>query len=236
MNKNKKLIILFLSLLKFILNQDGVINLSFTKEIPNLQGLSSKDIILKISNNKVNVDLRIGSNYQIVKLRLEFESYIFYITSGSSSNNTKYNEKLSKTYQKMENIQLIFDISNLRKGIFSSDYIYYYKNNDKKYNTTFLLGLTTVGENGDGLIGLNFGDKIQYYKYNFFNELKRIGLINDYYFTINYKDNNSGYLIIGDLLHNYDKNYKKENYKDIYSDFYEDDIIWTIKFNPIYLI
>ena len=212
MNKNEKLIILFLSLLKFILSQDGVISLSFTKEIPNLQGASSKEIILKLSNNKVNVDLRIGTDFQIVKLRLEFESYIFYIKSGSSSNNTNYNEKLSKTYQKMENIQLIFDISNLRRAIFSSDYIYFDKNNDKKYNTTFLLGLATEGENEGGLIGLNLDQKIQYYKYNFFNELKSIGLINDYYFTINYKDNNSGNLIIGDLPHNYDKNYKEENY------------------------
>ena len=235
MNKNEKLIILFLSLLKFILSQDGVISLSFTKEIPNLQGASSKEIILKLSNNKVNVDLRIGTDFQIVKLRLEFESYIFYIKSGSSSNNTNYNEKLSKTYQKMENIQLIFDISNLRRAIFSSDYIYFDKNNDKKYNTTFLLGLATEGENEGGLIGLNLDQKIQYYKYNFFNELKRIGLINDYYFTINYKDNNSGNLIIGDLPHNYDKNYKAENYKDIYVNFYEDDINWTIILNEIYI-
>ena len=50
-------------------------------------------------------------------------------------------------------------------------------------------------------------DTKQYENYNFINILKRKGLIKEYYFSIKYKDNNSGNLTIGDLPHNYDDSY-----------------------------
>ena len=59
--------------------------------------------------------------------------------------------------------------------------------------------------------------------YNFINKLKRIGIINDYYFTIKYTDKNKGNIIFGDLPHNYNGNYKEKNYLHTYADFSEND-------------
>jgi len=235
MVKYQNFFIYFILLFESIFNQNGIIKFPFIKELPNLNEVSPKDVFPKMVTNIINIDLRVGTNPQNIKLRLDFESYIFYINEGTSDS-IKFNSKNSKTYQKMEDRYLIFDLSKLNRAIFSSDYIYYNKNDDKKYNTSFLLGLKTEEENIGGIIGLNLDDNIQfnkYSKYNFLNELKRIELINDYYFTINYQSNSTGNLIIGDLPHNYDNNYNKEYYKDIYVDFWRNDLTWKTKFNEV---
>lgn len=239
MKISKNFFLFLLLLLKFTFNQNGFITLPFKKELPNLSNISPNDIIPKeIINNNIMVELRIGTDPQIIKLKLEFENFIFYIASESSSNEIKFFQTQSKTYRKIDEKIITIDKSKLNKAIFSSDYIYFNKENDNKYDTMFLLGIDTQKDNGGGFIGLNLDEEKEvkkYGKYNFFNELKRIGIIDDYYFTINYNDNNSGNLIIGNLPHNYDNRYDQNNYKEIYADFAEDDLTWKIKFNEIYL-
>ena len=239
MKISKNFFLFLLLLLKFTFNQNGFITLPFKKELPNLSNISPNDIIPKeIINNNIMVELRIGTDPQIIKLKLEFENFIFYIASESSSNEIKFFQTHSKTYRKIDEKIITIDKSKLNKAIFSSDYIYFNKENDNKYDTMFLLGIDTQKDTGGGFIGLNLDEEKEvkkYGKYNFFNELKRIGIIDDYYFTINYNDNNSGNLIIGNLPHNYDNRYDQNNYREIYADFAEDDLTWKIKFNEIYL-
>ena len=238
MNIYLKYSIFLFFLLKYVYNQNGIISLPFKKEIPDLKGVSPKDIISKQATNILMAEIRVGTESQKIKLRLEFENYIFYIAGKNSSSEIEFDQKKSKTYQKLGQKTIIINKSNLEEAILSSDYIYYDKNSNKKYNTTFLLGTKTYKDKAGGLIGLNLEDEKEikeYEKYNFMNEIKRIGLIKDLYFTIKYNDKNSGNLIIGDLPHNYNKNYKKENYKDIYADFSNNDLTWKIKFDEIYI-
>ena len=238
MNIYRKYSIFLFFLFKFVFNQNGIIKLPFKKENPDLKGVSPTDIISKQMKNILMTEIRVGTESQKIKLRLEFENYIFYIAGKNSSSEIEFDQKKSKTYQKLGKKAIIINKSNLEEAILSSDYIYYDKNNNKKYNTTFLLGTKTYQDKSGGLIGLNLEDEKEikeYEKYNFMNEIKRIGLIKDLYFTIKYSDKNSGTLIIGDLPHNYNKNYKKENYKDIYADFSNNDLTWKIKFDEIYI-
>ena len=228
---------IFLSFLLFesIFSQNGVVNLPFLKEMPELEGISPKDIIFpNLITNQIMAELSLGTSPQKIKLRLEFGGYIFYIAGDSSSNSIKFNQEKSKTYQKI--LEQEIDINkSTNKAIYSSDYFYF---NNNKYIISFLLGVDTDKDNSGGLIGLNLediNDADNYNKYNFINELKRIGLINDYYFTIKYENNLSGKIIIGDLPHNYDNNYNKDNYRDIYSELTENDLTWKIKFNGIYM-
>ena len=228
--------LVLLLLLKFTFNQNGIITFSFKKESPSLNNVSPEDIIpKKLINNLIMVELKAGTAPQTLKLKLEFDTCVFYIASESSSNEIKFKEKKSTTYRIMDKNIISIDKSNLNKAILSSDYIYLNKDSNNKYNITFLLGTDTDKDNSGGLIGLNL-DEEKVNKYNFLNELKRLGLINDYHFTINYIDNNSGNLIIGNLPHIYDNNrYKKNNYKEIYAEFTKDDLTWKIYFNEIYL-
>ena len=232
----KIVLYLLFFIFKISSSQHGVITLPFSKETPNLEGISPNDIIFpNLINNLILAELSLGTSAQKIKLRIEFESYIFYIAGKGSSSTINFAQENSKTYQKILEKELDINASKLNKAIYSSDYFYF---NNKKYIVSFLLGINTDEDNSGGLIGLNLDDKndmINYDKYNFLNELKRIGLINDYYFTIKYENNKSGKIIIGDLPHNYDKNYNKDNYKDIYSEISEMDLTWKIKFNGIYM-
>ena len=223
-------------LFKFVFNQNGIIILPFKKEIQDLKDVSPEDIIKKKTSNILMTELRVGTESQKIKLRLEFENYIFYIAGKDSSSEIEFDQKKSKTFKELDKKKVVINKANLKEAILSSDYIYY--DNKKKYNTTFLLGIKTYKDIAGGLIGLNLEDEKEikeYENYNFINEIKRIGLIKDFYFTMKYTDNNSGNLIIGDLPHNYNKNYKKEYYIDIYSEFSENDLTWKIKFDEIYI-
>ena len=175
-------------------------------------------------------EIKIGTEPQAIKLRIELSSYLFYISGYNTLSQIKFDQRKSETYRKNEDKSHYFSQSKLNEGILSSDFIYYENNNDKKYNTTFILGTDTEKEKSGGLIGLKFDDKTtqSYTNYNFINEIKKIGVIKDYYFTIKYKDNNSGELIVGDLPHNYDNNYKNKEFKTIYTNLEVDDKNWSM--------
>ena len=231
--------LLFLCFLfKFVFNNEGIITLSFKKEIPNLNGVQPKKVIdPTVSDNLIMTEIKIGTEPQAIKLRIELSSYLFYISGYNTLSQIKFDQRKSETYRKNEDKSHYFSQSKLNEGILSSDFIYYENNNDKKYNTTFILGTDTEKEKSGGLIGLKFDDKTtqSYTNYNFINEIKKIGVIKDYYFTIKYKDNNSGELIVGDLPHNYDNNYKNKEFKTIYTNLEVDDKNWSMDLDLVYI-
>ena len=65
--------------------------------------------------------------------------------------------------------------------------------------------------------------------------MKRNKIINDYYFTIKYNDNNSGNIIIGNMPHKYDSNYNEDDFKDIYCELRDFDFTWNFKLDNIYI-
>lgn len=228
---------LFLSF-EFALNQNGVLILPFKKELPNLKDTSPNNVIYpKMIDNLIMTELRIGTEPQTIKLKIELESYLFYIAGQNSKNKIKFDEGQSNTYKQIENKNLSFQVSNINEGVFSSDYIYFNQNSKEKYNTNFLLAIDTTIDESGGLIGFNMEESltISYSQFNFMNELKRIGLIKDNYFTINYVDNNSGNIIIGDLPHNIDNKYKEKYFKDTYSKLENYDLTWNLKIDNIFI-
>ena len=128
MNYFFKYSIFLFFLFKFVFNQNGIITLPFKKEIPDLKNVSPKDIISKQITNILMAEIRVGTESQKIKLRLEFENYIFYIAGKNSSSKIEFDQKKSKTYQKLGRKEIIINKSNLEEAILSSDYIYYDKN------------------------------------------------------------------------------------------------------------
>jgi hypothetical protein len=231
-------IFLFIILFEYVFNQNGALVLPFKKELPNLDNIPPNEVVYPtMFDNLIMSEIRVGTDPQTVKLRLEFESYLFYISSSSSVSKIKFDEKKSNTYQKVESEVQHFSISRINEGLFSSDYIYFDKNSNTKHMTSFILGINTLKDDSGGLIGLNLEDYTtkNYTKYNFINEMKRIGLIKDYYFSISYTDNNSGEIIFGDLPHNISNKYNKDNYKDSYVDLQTYDLTWKLKLDNIYI-
>ena len=76
----------------------------------------------------------------------------------------------------------------------------------------------------------------------FINELKKAGVINNYYFTYKFISSSSGEVIIGGLPHEYynnskfSKDYKEFQYVKINSNSGNDyNLPWSLLFNKIYL-
>ena len=85
MKNYKKLLFVLCYLFKLVFNQKGIITLPFKKEVPDLNGAKPKDFFSpKMATNLIMTELKVGTGPQTVKLRLEFESYFFYIASQSS--------------------------------------------------------------------------------------------------------------------------------------------------------
>ena len=231
-------IILFIINVLFFkkISTHDIITITFHKDSPALSGLSPKDIIQKLKDNSLLAEIKIGTPPQKIELKLELTEYVFFIGGKNSLCQNKFTESDSQTYKKNSDI-IHFSILNIREAYLSSDLFYFNENYQIKNNIDFLLGIETDKINAGGKIGLNIQDidTKQYENYNFINILKRKGLIKDYYFSIKYKDNNSGNLTIGDLPHNYDDSYNSKNFKDMYISMFTDVLTWNINLDSVYV-
>ena len=230
-------IVLFLINIFFFkkVSSNDIISIPFKKDFPNLNGLSPKDIFLKLKENTLLSEINIGTPPQKLGLKLTLTDYLFYIGGKNSRFQNKFIETNSDTYKSISNA-LYFSISNIREGFLSSDIFYFNTNSKDSKEMNFILGTETDQCKEGGIIGLNMKDldSKNYEKYNFINILKNNGFIKDYYFTIEY-NNNSGNLIIGDLPHNYNNSYNEKYFKDIYVSIFTDVLTWNINLDLIYI-
>ena len=225
------IIIIYLSFIK-IKPSYSIINISFHKEVENLSGNNPSEIFQKLKDNILLAEINLGSPSQKIGLKMELAEYASYIGGQSSLCQQKFMEKNSESYKKLEESKAI-RASSLNEGIFSSDYFYF--NEDKK-QLNFLLGIDTDKCKGGGIFGLNYQDtdnKI-YDDYNFINNIKKSDIIKDYYFSIQYKDNNSGNLIIGDILNSHTNDYNKKYFKDMYITEFTGALTWNINLESVF--
>ena len=223
----------------FLINEiftEDILTIKFHKSLPNLTGLSPKEITDKIKDCELTSEINIGTPSQKIELKLALTEFIFYVGGKDSLCKNHFIETESNTYQKLSD-SIHFYATSVREGISSSDLFYFDKNLKEKKNIDFILATNTDKIPEGGIIGLNFGDEeTKYYsQYNFINILKKKGYIKDFYFTIKYNDNNSGNIIIGDLPHNYDESYNSKYYKDMYISMFTNVLTWNINLDSVYV-
>ena len=183
---------------------------NFTKE------LTSQNIINNLFINDIFTKIKIGNPLQEIPVSIKFENYPFYILSNKTrlKNNILYYEKNSSSYQNLSNEE-IYPESEFFHGIFSSDNIKIENNKLEKFN--FYLATEIIAPNiyEGGCIGLNIHSKqpFDFSQSNFINNLKKLNLINCFIFTLQFNNENSGELIIGDYPHSYNKTYLKKNFR-----------------------
>ena len=180
------LFLLNIFLVNKILTND-ILTIQFHKSLPNLKGLSPKEIFEKIKDCKLISEINVGTPPQKIELKLALTEYIFYIGGKDSLCKSHFIETNSDTYKKLSD-SVHFYAAGVREGYPSSEIFYFDKNLKEKKEMDFILGINTDRIKEGGIIGLNFGedDKKKYEKYNFISILKKKGYIKDYYFTINY--------------------------------------------------
>jgi len=206
----------------------------------NPSKLNQDNYITELINNKVYIEIKIGTPYQKIPVLLKLNQIPFFITSSSYNKDIiKFNSSKSDTY-----------IQNSDKDYISNDYDYNHaflgedilsidniSNQNSFLNRTQFYLATNLTENNEyisGEIGLNIINKIYM---SFINQLKQKNKIDDYIFSLRYLTENEGEFHLGNYYHFYDDNYKESEFKSFeigttHSAFLDK---WEIYFNKIIL-
>ena len=90
-----------------------IISIPFNKELPNLNNISPNDIFQKIKDNKLLAEISVGTPKQNMKLQLILTEYLFYLGGKNSLFQNKFIENESKSYHKISDNILYFQMANL---------------------------------------------------------------------------------------------------------------------------
>ena len=226
--------IIILSILLMI-NKSYII-LPFKTQINETQ--LKKDFISSKFYNDIYVNIKVGSNKQEIPIQIRLHSYSFYIINDLYDGEykiQKYESSKSKTYESLKKLDSLFYSDDFTRGSISTETFYF--NNLKINNLTFISADFVVKFHHitqSGVIGLNLKqyEKKLVEEGNLLNELKKLNLIKKDIFSINYINDNEGYFIIGEELHNTKESTYTENSYKLYklpNNFFHNE--WKIQFD-----
>ena len=231
-------ILIFMNIFNSFCLQGGIIDLPFTKEVPDLTNKSPEDILRKeLQENRIVTEIKVGTEPQKIPMLIDLFYYDFYIAGKSEesakSTSIKFDQSNSDTFYQKEKFA-DFGGRGFNIGYKASD-IFLNSDNNQKYNLSFILAMDP-DEGHSGMIGLKISSQEdeEIIEYNFINQLKKANAIKNYYFTIKYTDDTHGNLIIGDLPENYDNKFSGIEYKDTYVINPDDPSSWNMRIDSIY--
>ena len=194
-------------------------------------------------DNNIYTLLEVGSPSQKIVAKLNFDDFAFFIYYNRCNIISNFDLDKSNSYKKIPFQHLL---TNIYVYTFLVD-DYFKISEEKTLKMTYLFSPVNNGTLEQKIeklpytcaeIGLKIPKPdLKSYNYSFIRELKLLGAINDYYFFIEYKDDNDneGNLIIGVQPHEYNKiKYKVNQLTEIntvQSSFY---LYWQMKFDEIY--
>ena len=210
------MLILFLLFSK-ILTQE-IIQLEFT-QIENKTISKEKDpkiIIDYLSSNNIETKIIVGTPKTTLNLLIYFDCYTICLPNENSIGD--YN-KLSSKSSSLEFLDTEKNYVNsyLIKGRKSKETFTFetINNGKKKFESINFIYSSELKNNCSGILGFKFIEnniKDELKEYNFINTLKRLNIIENYYFTIKYNGKKKGEIIIGNQPHKYDKKYNINDY------------------------
>ena len=233
-------ILLIITLYKKIKSDDlkKYIILPFKTQRPKI---TKENFLSLYLSNEIFTDIELGTPNQKIPININFENYPFFISGSEIQNlpNSFFNESKSFTYKK--NSSFSYEISHnlFKKGYFSNDTIIL--NNNKINEFIFILASKESYDiKYSGQIGLRLAsntkennEKIT--NYHFINILKEKKIISNYDFTLIYKNEFEGDLIIGKRLDEIDKeNYNYDNYIITFGSPRSFNTRWYIIFDNFY--
>ena len=203
------------------------------------------DYIKYFLENNIYTYLNLGSPPQKIVATLNFNDYPFFIYYNKCEIFSYFDIEKSNSYQKRPHQYLLTDVYVYTHIV--KDFFYFNKNENDYYNLNYLFSPMNNGTSEQKLPKLPYtcaqiGLKLSYpdlksYNYNFIRELKLNKAIKDYVFFVEYdeKNNDEGYLIIGDEPYEYNnEKYKYSQLKEISAIQIKRDLYWNLKFNSIY--
>ena len=237
---------IYLLLIKIISSNNKIYRIPFGL-FYNKTSKFDSDIMYNIIQNRIYLNLSIGTPSQILPFELDINSQTFCVS------NELFNKNNSLTYEDLSNKQIYYSYEDSEKGFNSKDILNINNNNNNKIN--FILGtkFKTNKKNNLGIIGLRIPKRVQFGVYPFFHSLKQAKIIDSFTWTLKYYDNISlydqiiydinknniiGEFIFGDEPYNYENNklkYNENEFRKVTPLSTKEIIYWDIEFNNIYL-
>ena len=212
----------------------SILSLNFYRNLTKI--LSPDNLMENLYSNDIFTFLEIGTPKQKISMNIKLQTYAFYFLSDESKSNLiNFSPKKSKTFYSSNILSSYIINEDFHRAFFSSDIISLSDIN-KNNNFTFLLVKDISSEiyEGGG-IGLNLKTKSPNIEnISFIYQLKKHNLISSYTFTIKYKNENEGNLIIGKRPDEYDnQSYKNEYFKYTNIPSHNEEFDWGLYFDKI---
>lgn len=182
--------------------------------------------------NDLEITLKIGTPPQSVDLNLRSRIYTFFVTSSQVNLPYKlFNEKESTSLVQISKRETNFTNMEYSKGLKISESIYI---NDKELKGITLMLGTELAYNECGALGLRLINSHESSDdLSFIYQIKKYANLDSYTFTLKYKNDEEGDLIIGAYPHVYDNKFNEKNFFYSKAGSNKNGVNWVLNFDII---
>ena len=182
--------------------------------------------------NDLEITLKIGTPPQSVDLNLRSRIYTFFVTSSQVNLPYKlFNEKESTSLVQISKKETSFTNMEYSKGLKISESIYI---NDKELKGITLMLGTELAYNECGALGLRLINSHESSNdLSFIYQIKKYANLDSYTFTLKYKNDEEGDLIIGAYPHVYDNKFNEKNFFYSKAGSNKNGVNWVLNFDII---
>ena len=182
--------------------------------------------------NDLEITLKIGTPPQSVDLNLRSRIYTFFVTSSQVNLPYKlFNEKESTSLVQISKRETNFTNMEYSKGLKISESIYI---NDKELKGITLMLGTELAYNECGALGLRLINSHESSNdLSFIYQIKKYANLDSYTFTLKYKNDEEGDLIIGAYPHVYDNKFNEKNFFYSKAGSNKNGVNWVLNFDII---
>ena len=178
------------------------------------QKLTHDNYISELIDNKIYIELKIGTPFQKIQALLKLNQIPFFITSSLFNNSIGFDSTKSSSYTQDGNKTYTSNLYDYNLAFLGEDKISIEDTSKNDFiidriNFFLAINLTENNKNISGEIGLKI---INPPYMSFINQLKRKDMIKDYIFSLKYTSENEGEFHLGDYFHNYDNNYNESEF------------------------
>ena len=224
----------FVVLISFWIDITSVIIIPFKREISDIKNENPESFYNFLMNNNMITYINMGNPNQKIKTSIKFDEGYYYIKN--KNQNGDYDENISFSYKKINEISLINEIFKFKHAILSNETFLFsneYNKEIKIENLQFLIPKEENKKLEKATIGLYYKEISLIKNKNFITQLKTLNKINSYIFTLEYENELNGKLYIGNYLHVFNKTYEQNYFKYYYPGMISMAFSWDIKFENI---
>ena len=204
-------------------------SLHFQRNLTN--ELSPDNLMENLFRNSILTNFFIGTPKQEIKMSIKLQNNLLYVFTSELTSKTFSPIKSKSFFQKTNFSNMLSDDNN--NSFLSTDIISL--SNNKKNNFNFLLikNYTKFENIEGGILGLNINSNEKIKDINFINQLKKLNLISSYSFSIKFKNENEGDLIIGKRPDEYDNKYQYNYFHSTNLPLNNNELDWGLLFDKI---